>query len=235
MLWVIFISEIPARFMTSPDFCPDYSRFPATLFIWILLLIFFMNFFLIALFSGNRLSVDFSLCPAQKILKWISLTKSLSRVTLYGICICNGMVGRLVWGYRSKCLTSFWGPGEIHPSIVPINLSMIIRRLFIIAEWYNSPSQSINLAYINLLCPHRSERVSYISPCLYISYPGTICDLNHVVLLLLLLLLLQLECCTNCLLVAADRLKVALIKVCVLNVDVWNLLAFYAWIWPVTL
>jgi len=45
---------------------------------------------------------------------------------------------------------------------------------------------------------------------------------------LLLLLLLQLECCTNCLLVAADRLKVALIKVCVLNVDVWNLLAFYA-------
>jgi len=43
----------------------------------------------------------------------------------------------------------------------------------------------------------------------------------------------QIACC--CCLLAAARLKVALIKVCVLNVDVWNLLAFYARIWPGTL
>jgi len=117
--WVIFITEIPARFMTLPDFCPDYSRFPATLFIRILYFFYtFYILFLIALFSGNRLSVDFSLCAAQRNIKMNLVDEifiagnpiwHIYDVVRYG----------MVWGYRSNfrvldiVLGTEWNP-SIH-------------------------------------------------------------------------------------------------------------------------
>lgn len=167
-------------------------------------------------------------------------------------------MARATVGTEWKCLTSFCRPGEIHPSswstrhpsIVSINLSMIIRRLFIIVEWYN-PAVTIDQFGIHKFSgpepqsfvPSKSERSeSELRPSIggvYISLTLTDClatirdrTLPHHVaavatatwVLHKLLVARRCGCCCCC----WCCLKVALIKVCVLTVGVWNLLAFYA-------
>lgn len=104
-----------------------------------------------------------------------------------------------------------------HPSIVSINLSMIIRRLFIIVEWYN-PAVSIDQFGIHKFSgpeprsfvPSKSERSEselrpsiggvYISLTLTDCWPRSEIGLCHI---MLQQLQQQPECCTNCLLPAA--------------------------------